>query len=249
MPDYTRLVSYIYNYEEGLKRNNVGYARVEARNGQCKCTLHITAPSLNEKQLKAYLFTRKDGNMKGILFGTFPIKNGTGDYKMITDSAHIMNSPYSITDMGGIVLYLTDNKFFATEWDDVQITKEMVSSLDEKPNQDLLIRDRKIEKESEQKLEKETEQLFVNVPEQKAVEEPEVIVNKGPEQIVEDAAEQKINQPKAADMSAIIQYNRSRQNQGSQPGQVIRDNSNAVVIPIRKNIQDNLETNNDERIV
>lgn len=130
MPDYKRLVSYMYNYEDGIKKNNVGYARVEARNGQCKCTLHIAAPSLNDKQLKVYIFKRRKDGLEGILLGTLQVKNGMGDYKTVTDSVHIMNSSYSLDDMGGIVLYLTERKFFATSWDDAPITMDLVNSIE-----------------------------------------------------------------------------------------------------------------------
>lgn len=132
MPDYRRLVSYIYNYEDGRKRNNVGYARIEARNGLCKCTLHITAPSLNDKQLKVYFFRRDNGGLDGIQIGTMLIKNSAGDLKVQTNSEHIMNSPYSLEHMGGMVLYLSDSKFFATEWDDQPINMEVVSTLEKK---------------------------------------------------------------------------------------------------------------------
>ncbi len=130
MPDYKRLISYIYNYEDGMKKNNVGYARVEARNGQCKCTLHIAAPSLNDRQLQVYIFKRKEG-FEGILLGTLVVKNGNGDYKTVTDSMHIMNSAYGLDDMSGIVLYLSDRKFFASSWDDAPITLDMVAGIDD----------------------------------------------------------------------------------------------------------------------
>lgn len=132
MPDYRRLVSYIYNYEDGKKRNNVGYARIETRNGLCKCTLHITAPSLNDKQLKVYFFRRDNGGLDGIQIGTMAIRNGAGDLKVQTNSERIMNSPYSIEHMGGMVLYLSNSKFFATEWDDHPINMEVVSTLEKK---------------------------------------------------------------------------------------------------------------------
>ena len=122
MPDYKRLVSYIYNYEKGVKRNNVGYARVEARNGQCKCTLHIAAPSLNDKNLRAYMFKRREGRLEGVLLGTMQIKNGIGEHKTQTDIV--------LDDIGGIILYLSDTKYFATEWDDKPITMEMVATIE-----------------------------------------------------------------------------------------------------------------------
>lgn len=129
MPDYKRLVSYIYNYEDGMKKNNVGYARVEARNGQCKCTLHIAAPSLNDRQLQVYIFKRRKEGFEGILLGSLAVRNGTGDYRTVTDSLHIMNSSYGLDDMGGIVLYLSERKFFATSWDDAPITLNMVAGI------------------------------------------------------------------------------------------------------------------------
>lgn len=132
MPDYKRLVSYMYNYEDGMKRNNVGYARVETRNGQCKYTIHITAPSLNERQLKVYLFRREAENMEGIMLGTFQIKNGSGDFKLVTEAAHINNTPYGLDDMSGIVLFYTEKKFFATEWDSKPVIMSKVYAMDKR---------------------------------------------------------------------------------------------------------------------
>lgn len=132
MADYKRLVSYMYLYEEGKKRNNIGYARVETRNGQCKYNIHITALGLNEKQLKVYVFKRNSSGIEGVLLGSLLIRNNSGDFKIITDAAHIMNSPYGLDDMGGIILLFSDRKFFATEWDSKPITMSMVANIDKK---------------------------------------------------------------------------------------------------------------------
>ena len=59
LSDYKRIVSYIYDYQDGVKKSNVGFARVEARNDQCKITIHLKAPSLNNNTLKAYMFYEK----------------------------------------------------------------------------------------------------------------------------------------------------------------------------------------------
>lgn len=132
MAEYKRQVSYIYLYEEGKKKNNIGYARVEAKNGQCKYTIHVTALGLNEKQLKIYAFRRKNAGIEGILLGTVLIKNNAGEFKIITDAANIMNSSYGMDDMGGIVLLFSERKFFATEWDSKPITMAMVANINKK---------------------------------------------------------------------------------------------------------------------
>jgi hypothetical protein len=134
----------MYNYENGLKRNNVGYARVEARNGQCKCTLHIAAPSLNDRQLKAYIFKRREKGLEGVLLGTIQVRNGYGDYKIITDPVHLMNSPYSLDDMGGIVIFYTDKKFFGTEWDNMAITLNDIATLEQYPEEIEILTDKEM---------------------------------------------------------------------------------------------------------
>ncbi|MGN6714740.1 DUF6128 domain-containing protein [Anaerocolumna jejuensis] len=151
MADYKRQVSYMYLYEEGKKRNNIGYARVETKNGQCKYTIHVTALGLNEKQLKVYAFRRKNSGIEGVLLGTLLVKNNTGDFKVMTDAAHIMNSPYGNEDMSGVVLLFSERKFFATEWDSKPITMAMVANINRKE-------ERKHAKEAEKETSPVTEE-------------------------------------------------------------------------------------------
>lgn len=132
MPDYKRLVSYMYTYEEGKKRNNVGYARVEARNGQCKFTIHVSALSYNDKQVTVYAFKRNKNEIEGIQLGKMNFRNEVGDFRLVTDPNRILNTAYSIEDIGGIVLYQTGSKYLATVWDENPITLDMVTSLESK---------------------------------------------------------------------------------------------------------------------
>ena len=41
MTDYRRLISYIYEYEGKKKGKNVGFAKLEARNGQCRINVNV----------------------------------------------------------------------------------------------------------------------------------------------------------------------------------------------------------------
>ncbi len=127
MADYKRLVSYMYNYESGIKGNNVGYGRVESINGQCKITIRIQIPSINNEELRVFFFIRKGYSIEGIPLGVVTIRNGRGQFRTITDSNNIMGSSYELNDIGGIVLYYSDKRYIASEWDDKPITKEMVN--------------------------------------------------------------------------------------------------------------------------
>lgn len=134
MSNYKRLVSYMYNYESGIKRNNVGYARVESKNGQCKVTIRITAPSIKDENLQVYLFKRNGYSIEGILLGELAIKKGIGQFRTLTDSNNIMNSTYGLDEVGGLIVYHSDKKYYASEWDDKPITREMVNEIFIRPD-------------------------------------------------------------------------------------------------------------------
>lgn len=121
LENYKRLVSYMYNYENGIKGNNVGYAKIEIRNTQCKITLHIRVLSLNEKQLNTYIFHRENGIINCILLGSASVKNGVCEYRIITNSDGILDSGYSFDEMSGIIIYASKDKYFGTQWDDKPI--------------------------------------------------------------------------------------------------------------------------------
>lgn len=115
------MISYIYEYENGIKKNNVGYARVEARNGQCKIMIHVKCASMNGKTLKAYIFHRDMKGMEGIFIGEMMPQNTIGEMRFFTEESNISGSSYGLNQMGGIVLYATEKRFLGTEWDDKPI--------------------------------------------------------------------------------------------------------------------------------
>ena len=126
MADYKRMVSYLYQYEDGVKRKNVGYARVEAKSGQCKITLHMQLLGQLDSIFPIYLIQREDENMELIYLGDAILKGQVMDSKFTADENNIMDSGFGLPDMGGLLLFLNENIFFATEWDDKPITVKAV---------------------------------------------------------------------------------------------------------------------------
>ncbi len=118
MADYKRMVSYMYQYENGVKKKNVGYARVEAKNGECKITLHMQLPGLLDSIFPIYMIQRKKGEMELVYVGEAILKAQTMDGRLTAKETNIMDSGYSLSDMGGVLLFLNDSVFYATEWDD-----------------------------------------------------------------------------------------------------------------------------------
>lgn len=130
MADYKRMVSYMYQYENGVKRKNVGYARIEAKNGQCKITLHMQLLGQLDSIFPTYLIQRGKNDMELIYLGDTLLKNQVMDSKLVANESNIMDSGYGLSEMGGLLLFLNDNVFFATEWDDKPIiAKEVLDAL------------------------------------------------------------------------------------------------------------------------
>ncbi len=117
MAGYKRWISYIYSYENGEKKQNIGYARIETRDKNLKVTIHINVLSVNDP-MKVYLYVRENGDIKGICMGEIVLKNGVGEAVYITDAQSIADSTYGIGDVCGLIIFHNEGRYFGSEWDD-----------------------------------------------------------------------------------------------------------------------------------
>ncbi|MBU9736737.1 DUF6128 domain-containing protein [Diplocloster agilis] len=119
MSDYKRLVAYIYAYEKEQKGNNVGFAKIEARNGECRIGIHLRGIYTGtQTPLKAFAFIRRGSGIYGILLGEMRIVNGVGDFKTVTEAENLMDTGINLDDIGGLYIWSEGTKNYATEWDD-----------------------------------------------------------------------------------------------------------------------------------
>lgn len=121
MTDYKRMVSYMYQYENGVKKKNIGFARVEAKDGQCKITLHMQLIGQLDSIFPTYLIQRSTEDMELIYVGDTVLKNQVMDSKLAMDVVNVMGSGHHLSEMGGLLLFLNESVFYATEWDDKPI--------------------------------------------------------------------------------------------------------------------------------
>lgn len=121
LTDYKRMISYMYQYENGVKKSNVGYARIEAKNKQCKITLHMQLLGQSDSVFPTYLIHRENGHLELIYIGDSLLKSQVMDSKLTADEDSVMGSGYTLSDMGGLLIFLNNNVFFASGWDDKPI--------------------------------------------------------------------------------------------------------------------------------
>lgn len=107
----------MYRYVQGDKRDNVGYARIENYNDECKITIHIKEAKKQDQEADVYLLHREQDKLEGIYLDKIIFNNGVGDYQDTINSKKIVNSSYEFSDISGIIIYKSKERFWGTEWD------------------------------------------------------------------------------------------------------------------------------------
>ena len=199
MSDYKRFVSYLYCYDNGIKKNNIGYARVETRNGQCKITIHIKLLSLSNTILDTYLFYRKDSRIIGLPLCPLPIKNSVGDCQAYISSDKILDTNLPFSMIGGIIITVSQSRLLGTEWDDNPIIPSLfeVEEIKEK-NTAISVGD------LEQEQEPSTASQIIEVSSETQVIEPDIteaaITKSPPEELSEIEPLEADNEPKTIEI-------------------------------------------------
>jgi len=134
LADYKRFISYMYLYTNGIKKKNVGYARVDARNGECRFKIYMQAEGLPDGIFPTYLIHRPAVDMELIYIGDCVAKNQIMEGRLTVNENNIMNTGLNFSDIGGILLFLNSGEFYATQWDDKPILlDEVLKAMNPKP--------------------------------------------------------------------------------------------------------------------
>ena len=128
MQDYKRIVSYIYAYEDNQKKNNVGFAKLEAKGGvgRLSCQLNAKSGLMNE-ELEVYFLHIGEYN-EGIKIGECNSRaNGqvTVEFRVNTDD--IGGSGLDLSGMHGLYFRTKGEpgKVFASSWVEEDLRLDM----------------------------------------------------------------------------------------------------------------------------
>ena len=125
MSDYKRLVAYIYLYDNGARAKNIGFTKVEAKEGRLRIQVHIKgAWAVEGNVCDAYIFYRKKEFLNGIFIGRFPVTGGSGALNVLTESENVMESGRVFSGMAGIIMKASSGRYLATRWDDELLNLE-----------------------------------------------------------------------------------------------------------------------------
>ncbi len=192
MSNYRRLISYIYAYEGGIKGKNIGFAKLENRNGQCRIQVSVRNIYVGGQDTGVYLLTPN----KELLIGKMFLRGGAGEFRTSVPIDNVADSGQTIDQCYGLSIHGTEDSWqsYTTIWEDAvahaaevelsEVTSEKVeeremqrvpsSSITEKKLEEVVTNHKSsivenIEAEIQAQLEKEKAQKR---EERKAFEEP-----------------------------------------------------------------------------
>lgn len=120
MPEYRRFIAYFYEYINGKKTKNAGFAKVELRNGIWRILFRVTTDFVPDPPVKVFGFVREDGYLLGLPMGTV-----SAGREITEEWAYQANVPigqkYCFANLSGIWIQSQDQRIFLTVWDDEEV--------------------------------------------------------------------------------------------------------------------------------
>ena len=200
MSEYRRFVSYMYEYTNGKKNKNTGFAKVESRNGICRMQIHLQKIPQEEETLNIYGFVREGGWLLGIFLGQIGVKNACGDARIQTQAERIGGSAYRLEQIAGLWVESGLGRTYLTVFDDEGVdTEKLVTDLpDEKKPEEEPQEEASAEAEEELREEAsaETEEEPQEEASAEAEEEPREETSVEAEELREEASAEAEEEPR-----------------------------------------------------
>lgn len=136
MSDYRRFYSYIYCYEQGQKKGNAGFAKIELYDAQSTVELHLHGVRLSAPTAELYLFVREDGQLLSFLLGSVPFTNGSADRRFVLDEPSLADSGHTIADAAGIFFAVGSSICLISQWDEAATDWSAFRIYEKKEKQD-----------------------------------------------------------------------------------------------------------------
>jgi len=138
MAEYKRWMAYLYNYENGFKKNCVGTARIERKGNEAKTTVSIQVPSLMNESLKNFYYIRTPEGVRGVNAGEYTTNGSSGNWQISMNADDMGGSGLELERMDGYLICRDSMKYFASAWDDKPLlpteVHELLQVLEEEKN-------------------------------------------------------------------------------------------------------------------
>ncbi len=115
MNQYRRIVSYLYQYLNGDKGQNIGYVRLEQKGRQCRVAVQMRAFETSFMP-EVWLFKQEQTGISYVSIGRLSAYSGNIQIKVATNTDDVCSSGHPASDFDGAVIYINDKEYYATTW-------------------------------------------------------------------------------------------------------------------------------------
>lgn len=132
-----RFVTYLYEYERGMKTKNVGFIRVDIRGNLVNMELSIRKLRIGDEKGVILGLIKQDG-LQSLELGEIKVFGGQGDTRLLLSAEQLQDTTVSIDDVVGIGIRFLNDYYIASCWEDdyaEQIARGMYSPWKENPSQ------------------------------------------------------------------------------------------------------------------
>ena len=128
MSDYRRLISYIYEYEGKEKGKNVGFVKLEARNGQCRLNLSVKKVYMGSSAIGVFLLSKAGTE---VFLGNIFIRSGAGEFRAVVDAKNVEGNGGGLDTYYGLTIHDVKNPWrsYTTIWEDAVKPETLPGSL------------------------------------------------------------------------------------------------------------------------
>ena len=227
MPEYRRFIAYFYEYINGKKQKNAGFAKVELRNGMWRILFRLTCQVLPAPPLQVFGFVRVPGHLLGIRMGTMDAGGQISEEWAYEADRPLGESPYSLEELAGIWVQSGDGRIFLTVWDDEAVDPDtFVLQLPEK-------KQRKIPDTAEETSEQASDQKSDQAADKSVPEKIEVTDSDEPQaEVPESGMDEMQAEAPAEGMDEIsIQSEVSVENMSATKAEVIVEGMEEITKP------------------
>ena len=139
MSDYRRWISYIYLYENGVKKENAGYARIELQDGRVKLAMYINR-ARRDGVVDACYFKNQAGHFGVARLGEIDLSEPSPVFRHEGDASNMGGSGLFFQELNGILLTGRNGSYYASSWEDAPVSaadveeiRKLLSHSKEKP--------------------------------------------------------------------------------------------------------------------
>ncbi|MDE7300131.1 MAG: hypothetical protein K2N94_15145 [Lachnospiraceae bacterium] len=117
MSDYRRWISYIYSYENGVKKDSAGYARLELNDGKIRMTIFLN-PGKRSGSAKVCCYKSRPEPPTAVFLGDFDLNASSPVFRKECDSSDMEGSGLFFQELNGLLLFGDDGSCLASSWED-----------------------------------------------------------------------------------------------------------------------------------